>query len=152
MRNRINIVRVVGLVFIGAGLFLLSVSFPDLVSRFKNGYQSIWYRGLAGIALTGVTLTVAGLLGLLKHYLFRLIGNGSLVAGFFLFSYFYLFELVPDLRSEPLWLPAIFGVIGYGIIINFLLLLNNTHLLSALGEQDKYSKERTTDILDEDFE
>lgn len=133
-------------------MFLLSFSIPDLAYRIETGYRSIWYRGIAGVVITGVLLFAAGLLGFLKHRFFIQVANLSLVVGGMLFSYFYLFELIPDLNDEPLWLPAIFGLIGYGIIISFLLLINNEHLQAAMYEQDEVRGQRSDDILDSDLD
>ncbi len=152
MRNRINIVRVLGLVFVGAGLFLLSVSTPDLVYRIETAYRSIWYKGLAGVTITGVFLFSAGILGLLKSRFFIYVANLSLITGALLYSYFYLFELIPDLKDEPFWLPAIFGLIGYGIIVSFLMLINNEILQAAMQGQEETSRHLSDDILDSDLD
>ena len=152
MRNRINIVRIVGLVFVGSGLFLLAISSVDLIDRWQGGYHYASYGGMAGIAFTAILLLSAGILGLLKNRFFRLTGLISLVAGILLFSFYYFTELIPDLRSEPLWISLVFGIIGYGVILSFWLLLNNTNLLSALEEEGGFDRDRGDNILDIDLE
>lgn len=149
-RNNFNIVRSVGLIFFGFGIFLVGSTLPEIMDRIAETYgngESIWDDYLAVYTILGISFAVTGLAGLLKLKWFSKIGSIILVLSIIGFLLFFFEEMLRTFRRGDTYVIVGVLIMAFTTIISFILLLNNHYFLEALSNEDDF-EEKDDRILD----
>ncbi len=139
MRNYFSIVRSIGLILFGVGVFIVGLTLPEFMDRLYNDYaynRSIWEKGLVVYLFTGVGYLIVGFSGLLKTKWFPKSGLLLLAFSFLFFSWTWYTVLFPNLRGEDLYIGLGILTMGYSFLIILSLLLRNENFLAALDRED----------------
>jgi len=138
MRNYFNVVKAIGLILFGVGIFTVGMTLPELMSRLDRYYgQSIWKNGLMAYLFTGVGYVVVGVLGLLKTKWFPRLGLSLLALSFLLVTWTWYTELFSELSGEDFYFGLGGLAMGYCFLIILALLFRNENFLAALNKEDE---------------
>lgn len=150
IRNTFNIIRSIGFLFFGIGVFMTSITLPDFIERLQYHPDTLIYRGdnIYGFVLLGIVLVIVGFSGILKLKWFPIGGIIALIGGFIAGNWlFYQAYYSSASREIPYILVAAF-ITFWVFIISMILLMRNEYFLKALKEEAQIRRAEN-EILDD---
>lgn len=141
MRHHFSIVRVIGLILFGFGVFVAGVTVPELVDRITydgaGTPRSLWYEGILSYFLVGIFLMIVGLVGLLKNRWFPVLGGIGLILAIVMVSWFaFVTVRIQRIRNDDFFLAAGLVILAYSALVSLIFVIQNQYFLEALQDEE----------------